>query len=87
MNIHDLLRDAGLIDGDSTAAECGELVGFLAEMAEDYRRDLGINAARAAARGVDGAMDAVFWRLMVERAGDLAGELRFFADGDPVGVG
>lgn len=87
MNIHDLLQDAGLIDGDSSAAECGELVGFLAEMAEDYRRDLGINAARSAARGEDGAMDAVFWRLMVDRAGDLAGELRFFANGDSVGVG
>lgn len=87
MNIHDLLRDAGLIDDGSTAAECGELVGFLAEMAEDYRSDLSINAARAAARGVDGAMDAVFWRLMVERAGDLAGELRYFAGGDVVGVG
>lgn len=87
MNIHDLLQDAGLIDGDSSAAECGELVGFLAEMAEDYRRDLSINAARSAARGEDGAMDAVFWRLMVERAGDLAGELRFFANGDSVGVG
>lgn len=87
MNIHDMLQDAGLIDSDSTAAECGELVGFLAEMAEDYRRDMGINAARAADRGEDGAMDAVFWRLMVERAGDLAGELRFFANGDSVGVG
>ncbi len=87
MNIHDLLQDAGLIDGYSSAAKCGELVGFLAEMAEDYRRDLGINTARAAARGEDGAMDAVFWRLMAERVGDLAGELRFFADGDSVGVG
>ncbi|AEK36216.1 hypothetical protein CVAR_0864 [Corynebacterium variabile DSM 44702] len=56
-------------------------------MAEDYRRDLGINAVRAAARGEDGAMDSVFWRLMSERAGDLAGELRFFADGGSVGVG
>lgn len=87
MNIHDLLQDAGLIDGDSTASECGELVGFLAEMAEDYRSDLGVNVARAVARGDDGAMDAVFWRLMSERAGDLAGELRFFADGGSVGVG
>lgn len=80
MNIHDLLQDAGLIDAGSTAAECGELVRFLAEMAEDYRRDLGINVARAAARGEDGAIDSVFWHLMVERAGDLAGELRFFCE-------
>lgn len=86
MNIHDLLQDAGLIDAGSSPATCSELVGFLSEMVEDYRQDMGINAARSAARGEDGAMDAVFWRLMAEHTAVLAGELEYFADGGAVGV-